>query len=81
MTLHQSHPFHNFLQGESNMLQYFYTYIMAHMPRSEKGQDLSEYGLLVALIAIIVLLAVTVFGSNLSGFFSGLAARVATWGS
>jgi pilus assembly protein Flp/PilA len=61
------------------MLQYLYIYIMSHLPKSEKGQDLSEYGLLVALIAIIVLAAVMVFGSNLSNFFGNLAARVATW--
>ena len=50
------------------------------LPRkSEKGQDLSEYGLLVALIALIVLVGVTLFGNNLLAFFNDLAATVATW--
>jgi pilus assembly protein Flp/PilA len=61
------------------MLQYIYTYVMAHLPKSEKGQDLSEYGLLVALIAIIVLVAVTLFGQNLSTFFNNLATTVSSW--
>jgi len=61
------------------MLQYIFTYILTHLPKSEKGQDLSEYGLLVALIALVVLVAVTVFGGELSTFFSGLAATVASW--
>lgn len=46
---------------------------------SEKGQDLTEYGLLVALIAIVVLIAVIVFGGNVSNFFSELAAEVQDW--
>ena len=46
---------------------------------SEKGQDLTEYGLLVALIAIVVLLAVVVFGGNVSTFFSALASEVEDW--
>ena len=44
-----------------------------------KGQDLLEYGLLVALIAIVVILAVIFFGEQVSLFFAGLGATVATW--
>jgi pilus assembly protein Flp/PilA len=36
---------------------------------SEKGQDLAEYALLVGLIAIVVIMAVTVLGENLSIVF------------
>ena len=45
----------------------------------EQGQDLSEYALLIGLIALVVLVAVTVLGQNLSGLFSSLASRVASW--
>ena len=45
----------------------------------QKGQDLTEYALLVALIAIIVVLAVLFFGGNVSSFFSLLGATVASW--
>jgi pilus assembly protein Flp/PilA len=46
--------------------------------REEEGQDLAEYGLLVALIAFIVLLGVQTFGNNLLAFFQRLANTVST---
>ncbi len=45
--------------------------------RREEGQDLGEYALLFALIAIVVMAAVIVFGENLSGFFAGVADAIA----
>ncbi len=42
----------------------------------DDGQDLAEYGLLTALIAVVVVAGVTTFGSDLSTFFGGLSARV-----
>jgi len=44
--------------------------------KSEKGQDLSEYGLLVGFIAIVILVAVTLFGQNLSAFWNSLATTI-----
>ena len=43
---------------------------------SRRGQDLTEYALLVALIAIVVVLAVAFFGEELSEFWSGAADTV-----
>ena len=45
----------------------------------KKGQDLTEYALLVALIAIVVLVAVVVFGDAVSTFFQSLGDVVSTW--
>ena len=45
----------------------------------QEGQDLAEYALLIGLIALVVLLAVTVLGTNLSTLFSNIASRVAAW--
>jgi len=42
-----------------------------------RGQDLTEYGLLVVLIAIVVVAAVILFGDSLSIFFSDIADEVA----
>ena len=42
-----------------------------------RGQDLTEYGLLVALIAIVVIAAVIFFGDELSIFWSEMADEVA----
>jgi pilus assembly protein Flp/PilA len=36
----------------------------------EEGQGLAEYGLILVLIAVIVALAVTLLGQNLSELFS-----------
>jgi len=54
-------------------------YLFAKLNLDKKGQDLTEYGLLVALIAIVVLIAVMVFGGNVSDFFSALADEVGDW--
>ena len=53
--------------------------LFASLNLDKKGQDLTEYGLLVALIAIVVLIAVTVFGTNVSDFFGALANAVSSW--
>ena len=46
--------------------------------REDEGQDVVEYGLLVATIGVVVLVATTAFGQQISGWFSGLAARITT---
>ena len=51
----------------------------ANLKLDKKGQDLTEYALLVALIAIVVMVAIIFFGEEVSGFFSDLATEVATW--
>ena len=44
--------------------------------RSEKGATAVEYGLMVALIAIVIIVAVALLGTNLSGLFGKVAASV-----
>ena len=39
----------------------------------DSGQDLAEYGLLVALIAIVVIAALTALGQNINTLFTGVA--------
>jgi pilus assembly protein Flp/PilA len=39
------------------------------LPKSERGASAVEYGLLVALIAIIIIAAVSALGGKLSGVF------------
>lgn len=46
---------------------------------SEKGATATEYSLLVGLIALVIVAGVTLFGTNLNTFFSGLGSRVGTW--
>jgi pilus assembly protein Flp/PilA len=47
--------------------------------RSEQGQDLAEYALLIGLIALIVILAVTFLGNEISLVFSAIATNVLAW--
>jgi pilus assembly protein Flp/PilA len=49
--------------------------------RDEDGQDVVEYGLLIATIAIVVLIGVGFFGSNISAWFQALAGRITTTGT
>ena len=46
---------------------------------SEKGATATEYSLLIAFIAFIIIVGVTLFGNALSNWFSDLAAEVGTW--
>ena len=46
------------------------------MLRDEEGATMVEYGLLVALIAMVALVAVTTLGQHLSTLFSTVAGSV-----
>ena len=52
---------------------YFYLQtLLAHL-RKDEGQDLTEYALLVAVIALIVVLAAIFFGQQLSDWFANIS--------
>ena len=42
----------------------------------DKGATAVEYGLMVALIAVVIIAAVTLLGTNLRGIFNTVAAAV-----
>lgn len=44
--------------------------------RREDGATAVEYGLMVALIAVVIIAAVTLLGGNLSTLFNGVASSV-----
>ena len=46
---------------------------LAAVAKTERGASAVEYGLLVALIAIIIIVAVSLLGSNLSAIFNKTA--------
>jgi Flp pilus assembly pilin Flp len=46
----------------------------------EDGQDVVEYGLLIATIAIVVLISVSFFGGAIKDWFNILAGRITTTG-
>jgi pilus assembly protein Flp/PilA len=57
-------------------MQGFYGFV-----RDESGQDVVEYGLLIATIAIVVLIGVGIFGGAIRDWFQGLAGRITTTGT
>jgi pilus assembly protein Flp/PilA len=44
--------------------------------KDESGASAVEYGLLVALIAVVIIGAVTALGTSLSGMFRGVATTI-----
>ena len=46
--------------------------------KKEKGQAMVEYGLIIALVAIVVIIAITALGGNLSGIFNGFAGKLSS---
>lgn len=43
---------------------------------SDEGATALEYGILVALIALAIIVGVTAFGGSLNTFFNGLSGKV-----
>ena len=43
----------------------------------EKGQDAAEYALLIGLIAVVIITAVALLGTNLATLFSGIVTAFA----
>jgi Flp pilus assembly pilin Flp len=48
---------------------------------AQRGQDVVEYGLMIATIAVVVLLGVTAFGHEILPWFSQLAGHITTVGT
>ena len=46
------------------------------MLKNEKGQGMVEYGLILALIAIVVIAAMTTMGTNLQAMFTTVAGKL-----
>lgn len=44
--------------------------------RSDEGATAVEYGLMVALIAVVIIAAVTLLGTNLSALFERIAGAI-----
>jgi pilus assembly protein Flp/PilA len=53
---------------------------MSHFIKNEDGATMVEYGLMLALIAIVCIVAVGTVGSNASTLFQGIAGYLSTAG-
>ena len=49
--------------------------------KSDEGIAVTEYGLLIATIAIVVLVATQAFGNSIKAWFGTLAGRITTTGT
>ena len=56
------------------MTQYLQILLNAH--RDERGASAVEYGLLVALIAVVMAVGAAVFGTELQGLFNNVAGQI-----
>lgn len=54
----------------------FFSNAAAHIRREEKGATAVEYGIMVALIAVVIIIAVTTLGGNLTATFDKVACEV-----
>ena len=57
----------------------YYLMLQNWFASDEEGQDLAEYALLLGLIALVVVIAVTTLGTNLTTVFTNMAATVGGW--
>lgn len=44
--------------------------------RSERGQTMAEYGILIAVIAVIVVVAATALGGSITGVFNSAGSKL-----
>jgi pilus assembly protein Flp/PilA len=52
--------------------------LLCKFVRDESGQDLMEYGMLAALIAVVLIGALTKSGLSIAGFWAGISTSLAT---
>ena len=58
-------------------MQIYLLQLINRFRRNEDGAALAEYGLLVALIAVVCVVAVTALGTQVSTAFSKIASNIA----
>ena len=66
-----SHELKWFLIGAASMLA-----ILSSVMRDESGTAAIEYGLIAALISVVIISAITAVGTSLSGTFASVAAAL-----
>ena len=62
---------------EINMLQNLSAAISSRLPAPrEEGQGMVEYGLIIALVAVVAIAGLIILGPKISGMFSALGSSV-----
>ena len=55
--------------------------ILVAFTAHQTAQDVIEYGLLIATIAVVVLIGIAAFGAQIEPWFAQLAGRITTTGT
>jgi Flp pilus assembly pilin Flp len=55
--------------------------VLQRLVEDEAGQDVVEYGMIIATITVVVLVVVTSFGANIEPWFQQLAGHITTTGT
>lgn len=55
-----------------------YTNLSARLHRDEKGATAVEYGIMVALIAVVIIVAVSLLGETLTDMFQGVNCQISS---
>ena len=58
------------------MLNNIFRYFEKWIPSCNKGQDLAEYALFLGLIALVVVISVTLIGTEISDIFMTIATAI-----
>jgi Flp pilus assembly pilin Flp len=66
----------NWYAREKVMLKYLIKQLDRLAPRKEKGQDLAEYSLFLGLIALVVVISITLIGTQISDIFIAIATAI-----
>lgn len=53
-----------------------HTYVTARLDRDDRGATAVEYGLMVSLIAVAIIVTVTALGGSLSSLFSSVDGKI-----
>lgn len=61
-----------------NMMKTYMDFYLAPHVKDEKGQGMVEYGLIVGLISIVVIIALTAMGTNLNLIFEAIKTKLTT---
>lgn len=61
-------------EGIRLMFTYMIDLLFKETHKSEKGQDLAEYSILIGLIALLVVVSLTILGGGINDIFNAIAA-------
>jgi Flp pilus assembly pilin Flp len=62
-------------KGGENSMTSLYTWLQS-LAKSEKGQSMAEYGIILAVVALVAIVGFAALGTGLNGFITGVAGKL-----